>query len=95
MTHHCNFCDFTTEDRHQIHIHHIKPKELNGTNDKYNLITVCGNCHSKIYIPESKSGIHSIKSKNSIIIKEKLFSTAGMLISYEENNSDKLTIEKK
>jgi len=80
----CEFpdCGHSTEDRNQIHSHHIVPKELDGVNDDYNKISVCPNCHNRIYVEGTKSGIHSIKNKNSIILNGWLTSTNGKVLEY-------------
>ena len=77
------FCNYETEDKHQIHFHHIVSKSQGGKNGKYNLVTLCPNCHNRIYIPEAKRGIHSIKAKNYIILKRILLSTDGLCLEYE------------
>jgi len=84
MIYKCEFpnCLYTTENRSQIHYHHIVPKELNGNNNQGNLIYLCPNHHSFIYVPECKTGIHSIKHPNSIIIINKLRSTTGIVLEY-------------
>ena len=83
-TYKCEFpeCNYSTESRTQIHYHHIVPKELGGNNRKNNRLFLCPNCHTKIFIPEAKVGIHSIKHENSIVIVSKLISTAGMALQY-------------
>jgi len=68
MRYKCQLCDHQTNYRTQINEHHIKPKELGGCNKKWNLISLCPNCHNRIYISESKKGNHSIKCDNSIIL---------------------------
>lgn len=87
----CEFpnCDYECSDRNQIHEHHIVPKELNGSNKRFNIIRVCPNCHARIYIPESKHGNHSIKSKNSVVLLQWLKSTDGKVLSYIENDEVK------
>jgi len=64
MKYNCKFpkCDYSTNHRSQINYHHIIPQELNGSHKDYNRIWLCPTHHTKIYVPESKSGIHSIKS---------------------------------
>lgn len=79
---HCELCNFKTKYRNEIQVHHIIPKELNGPNNKWNLIHLCPNCHSCIFIPNSKSGRHSVRTPNSIIIISKRISTGGPLLSY-------------
>ena len=57
--HQCYFCNISeplqaTLDikrfRKLIEIHHICEKNQNGTNEDYNLVPVCSNCHSKIHL---------------------------------------------
>jgi len=84
----CQLCEFITEERSKIHKHHILPKELNGSNKKHNLVYLCANCHNKVYIIESKTGNHSIKSKQSIIINGwRLCSNSHRILEYiDESN---------
>ena len=80
----CEFpgCDYTCDSRSQIHSHHIIPKTHNGTNKKHNRIYVCPNCHSRIYVPGVSYGIHSVKTKESIIINGWFNSTNGRVLEY-------------
>jgi len=78
----CALCDTEVLYRNQIHEHHIVSKELGGSNKKFNRIFLCPNCHFKVFIPESKIGLHSIKKDNSIIIKGWLQSTEGKVLNY-------------
>jgi len=76
-------CLYVTPDKHQIHFHHIIPKSLGGKNDRFNLVRLCPNCHNKIYIPEAKHGIHSIKAKNYIILHGIHNSSGGYVLEYQ------------
>jgi len=80
----CEFpnCNYSTCYRTQIHDHHINPVELGGENKRCNRIFLCPNHHTKVFIPESKSGIHTVKGKDSIILKGWLQSTGGMILNY-------------
>ena len=91
MRYQCEFpnCGYETKNRTQIHEHHIVPKELGGKDKKFNKIFLCPNCHNRVYIPEAKIGIHSIKNDNSIIISKWLMSTAGKVLEYIEQNETK------
>ena len=86
----CEFpgCDYMCESRSQIQLHHIVPREFNGSDKPYNRIYLCPNCHTKVYIPGVKSGIHSIKTNDSIIINRWLSSTDGRVLEYINNNGD-------
>jgi len=77
------FCEYTTMVRNKIHFHHIIPKELNGSG-KHNLIKLCPTCHSKIFVENSLSGNHSIKDKDSIVILNRILSTAGTVLKYKK-----------
>jgi len=85
-------CVYTTLDKHQIHFHHIIPKSQGGKNNKFNLVTLCPNCHNRIYIPGTKRGIHSIKSKNYIILKNIIPSSGGYVLQYETERSEGYTL---
>lgn len=84
MKYKCQFpnCEYSCENRHAIHLHHIVPIENGGVDTEYNRLWVCPNHHNKIYIPESKKGIHSKKCKDSIILISKFKSTSGMILEY-------------
>jgi hypothetical protein len=75
-------CDYCTNTKSQIHLHHIIPREMGGSNKKWNTIYLCPTHHSFIFIPTSKSGIHSIKSKESIIIQGWRITTEGRMLEY-------------
>ena len=83
----CQFpnCSYSTDSRHQIHYHHIDPVELEGSNKKFNRIWLCPTHHSWVYIPESKSGIHSIKTDNSMVLLSWKQSTVGRVLEYIKN----------
>jgi len=85
-------CDYKTENRWQIHHHHIMPKEMGGTDNDWNLIWLCPTHHSKIYIPESKSGIHKNKGKDSIQLIA--WRNGGMILEYIEDGETKFYINK-
>jgi hypothetical protein len=93
----CNYpcCDYKVKDRRLIHNHHIIPKELGGTDDDYNRIFLCPNHHSKIYIPNSINGQHSIMVEGSIIIKNKYLSTNGYVLEIIDMNGHNTFIDVK
>jgi hypothetical protein len=78
-------CNYSTNDRHAIHLHHINPVENGGIDDECNRVWLCPNHHMCVYIPESKKGIHSKKSDGYIIFKGKFLSTGGIVLEYEDN----------
>lgn len=84
----CQFpgCGYETDNKSQIHFHHINPRENKGNNKPYNLIQLCPNCHTKIFSPESKKGIHSIRNENSIILLGWKLSSSGKLLEYIDTN---------
>ena len=86
MQYNCEFpkCNYNTKYRSQIHDHHIIPQELKGSNKRYNRIYLCPTHHTKIYIPESKNGIHSIKGSDSLILIRWLSSTKGKILEYKD-----------
>ena len=90
MQYKCYFCDYSTDKRSQIHKHHITPKEINGSNKRWNLIYLCPNHHSQVYEPLAKSGIHAIKGINSIQIIGWRFSTIGRLLEYIDSKGNVL-----
>lgn len=80
----CQFpgCNYETDNKSQIHFHHIIPRENNGSNKSFNIIQLCPNCHTKIYSPDSTKGIHSIKNSNSIVLLGWRLSSAGKILEY-------------
>lgn len=83
LKHICYFpnCEYETESRSKIDHHHIIPREI----DKSSKVTLplCKTHHALIYVPNAKSGQHSIKTTDSIIILGKYKSTQGYGIHYE------------
>jgi len=90
----CELCDYKTKNRNNIEIHHIVPKELNGSNKKSNKVYVCGTCHSKIYVNGSKSGAHSIKNTSSIVINGWFYSTTGAMLLIEKDGKEEWLVRK-
>jgi hypothetical protein len=90
----CEICDFSTKNRNHIHEHHIIPKELKGCNKSFNTVILCSICHSMIYVEGSKSGIHSVKNDNSIIIKGWYKSTDGIILIIESQGIEKYIVKK-
>ena len=81
----CTLCEYQSE-RTSIHYHHIIPRELGGTDKASNLVYLCPNCHNKVFVPDSNSGIHSFKNNNSIQIFGWLNSTVGRVLCYIDHN---------
>ena len=73
-------CEYETNSRSKIDMHHIVPREIKKTKVT---IPLCKNHHAMIYVPESTAGQHSIKDAGSLIIKGKYKSTGGDSIMYE------------
>lgn len=86
----CEFpnCDYSTNIRSQIHKHHIISRAQIKCNKKFNTIFLCPNCHTKIYIPEVKKGIHSKHTEDSIILIRWLMSTSGKVLEYKDINNN-------
>ena len=86
----CQFpkCTYSCDERSHITYHHIKSKEQGGSDDDSNRIWLCPNCHCKVYIPESKTGIHSVQGKSSIIINCWRMSTSGKVLEYINSNKE-------
>lgn len=76
------FCNHLTNNKKEIDFHHIIPKSMGGTNQKNNLIQLCPTHHRMIFVENCICGIHSIKTKNSIIIEQILNSTNGKALKY-------------
>lgn len=87
---HCQMpeCDYMCENISQINFHHIVPRSMGGSDKKFNLIELCPNCHSKVYVEGMTYGIHAIKSENSVILIGKLLSTGGYVLEYKHINDN-------
>ncbi len=75
-------CDYSTDDSWRIESHHIVPRELGGDDRPYNLVDLCPNHHTLVFVPETKAGQHSRKTGESIIIRGWVKSTGGTLLEY-------------
>lgn len=98
MRYRCQFpgCKYETDYSSQINYHHIIPRENNGQDSKNNLISLCPNHHTKIYIPESKQGQHSIKGNDSIILNGWRFGTSHRrILEYIDCNNELQYIEER
>lgn len=86
MRYKCQFpnCNYTTDQRTQIHNHHIVPKKLNGSNKSKNRIYLCPTHHTKIFQPSVKRGIHSKKSEDSLILLGWISGTNGTNLHYTD-----------
>jgi predicted restriction endonuclease len=82
-------CNYETNEKSHIDYHHIKPVHLGGNNKPYNLISLCPTHHRCIFIETEVHGIHSIKTKVSIEIKQILESTNGRAMIYKDMQDDK------
>jgi uncharacterized protein (DUF2225 family) len=87
-------CNYETNHKEQIHRHHIYAKSKGGSNDNYNLIYLCPNCHfSHIY-----SGVqnHKIKDEHTFELIRILNSTKGRCVEFKDftGNIDYKFIEK-
>lgn len=77
----CNYC---TKVRSKIDFHHVTPKEVDNHPKNKKTITLCKTHHALIFHPDSRYGQHSIKSIDSLIIKQIFQSTNGEVILYED-----------
>lgn len=88
----CEFpnCNYSTNIRSQINYHHIVPKSKNGSNNSYNRIWLCPSCHTKVYIPNEISGIHSKYNDSSIILLRWVDSTCNKVLEYKLINENEI-----
>lgn len=91
----CELCNYITESRSKINYHHIVPSELGGIDDDKNRVYICPNCHNLVYVKESKHGIHSIKCKNSVVIKGWMLSSGGIVLNFINSKSEEIFQNKK
>jgi len=64
----CAICGYSSDDRSRLHEHHITPRAAGGTEDMWNKVVLCPNCHAKVHVPGAAHGIHSVVRPDSIII---------------------------
>ena len=90
MIYNCEFpkCNYNTSHRSQIQYHHIVPVELNGSDKDYNRIWLCPTHHTKVFVKESRSGIHSIQGEDSIVIIQWMESTQGRVLEYQDRSGN-------
>ncbi len=86
----CHFpgCEYCTETRSKIELHHIVPKELWPRLNQKVTLSFCPTHHRLIFHPECKSGPHSTKSDASLIIKGIFKSSTGYAVEYEDMNGN-------
>lgn len=58
--------------------HHITSKSKNGTNEKYNIINVCPNCHRLIHAGD-------------IIVEGKFMTTTGIVLLWHKKDEESIT----
>lgn len=77
-------CQFHTNIRSEIELHHIIPRELGARLNCHVTLSFCPTHHRMIYHPECKHGHHSIKSDNKLIIHN-IYPTApeGYAVEFE------------
>jgi hypothetical protein len=85
MIYECQFpyCTYKTKNRSEIEEHHIIPRCHNGDDRPSNKIYLCPNHHSKIYVPDMTTGIHTTNGKDNIQIMGYVMSTKGRLLEYK------------
>jgi predicted HNH restriction endonuclease len=76
----CYFCKTKKEYKKNkfrsiIEVHHIKEKNEGGTNEEYNLVHCCSNCHSLIHL-------------DNIKIDKWYFSTRGWILHYWKDEKE-------
>lgn len=54
-----------------------------GPNDEWNRANLCTKCHARVFVEDSKSGIHSIPSSNQIILNRWFATTDGRCLVYK------------
>lgn len=75
-------CTYKTENRNKIDFHHIVPRELWPRLNQNVTLSFCPTHHRLIYHPETKSGMHSIKSEDSLEILGIFKTTHGYSVEY-------------
>jgi hypothetical protein len=87
-------CNYETENRQLIELHHVIPKEIQyESNIKINkkvTIPLCPNHHKLIFHPLVNSGQHSIKNENSLEIVNVTNSNKGKCIVFKDINGNEI-----
>lgn len=81
-------CQYETNERSKIDFHHIVPRELNPLSKV--TIPLCKTCHALIYVPDSKSGQHSINTERSLKVLSIYNSTCGKSVHYESYDGKRM-----
>lgn len=92
----CKFpkCTYSTSDRSRIEYHHIIPRSKGGSNEDWNRIFLCPNCHKLVAIPGETCGQHR-PGKGKIEIIGWLRSTGGRILEYKDENNEIQLIEER
>lgn len=85
-------CSHETDNKSFIEFHHIFPRELRVKLNSYITVSLCPLHHKYIYHPQSQSGQHSIKHKESLEILGIFNSSNGEYIRYMDNNEKTIDV---
>lgn len=84
-------CDYCTNSRSKIDLHHVTPKEVNPHKTNKVTIPLCKTHHAMIYHPDATAGQHSIKCDESLIIIGVPDTTIGKAVMYETVSGESMT----
>lgn len=83
-------CKFHTNERSEIELHHIVPRELWPRLNQHVKLSFCPTHHRMIYHPDCKRGHHSIKADNKLMIHH-IYPVApsGYAVEFENTRGNK------
>lgn len=77
-------CEYCTESRSKIELHHIIPRELWPRLNQNVTLSFCPTHHRLIYHPECKNGPHSKAADNSLEITGIYKTNKGYSVGYKD-----------
>lgn len=88
----CHFpgCEYCTESRSKIELHHIVPKELWPRLNQKVTLSFCPTHHRLIFHPECKSGPHSKASEDSLEILGIYKTSKGYTVGFKDMNGNEI-----
>lgn len=86
----CHFpgCEYCTNSRSKIELHHIVPRELWPRLNQNVTLSFCPTHHRMIFHPECKSGPHSKMCDESLEIIGIFKSNTGYTVEYKDMNGN-------
>lgn len=81
-------CEYCTESRSKIELHHIIPRELWPRLNQKVTLSFCPTHHRLIYHPECSHGPHSVQTDKSLEILGIFKSNKGYSVEYRDKDGN-------